>query len=381
MECFSSNSGDTFVPHNEVEVQDGHHNPDIHPAPAVDFVESIPQQCPRTPIDAQIQQAHYASGSVASQSGYEKSLSIARPSNLGRLMYGVDPSWPNVRSTAIQPSISPLSNEYGNSFLHDPPDSNEFLQPSWLTSYSTINWLPPGFSEDLPGERDLAFCIPHVSTISPASAGLEPRLTTASGLPVTAPHGQHSQLQSQSPDVLRSEAGIPTPQRQQRPTSAARDIRSFSKRRHRSSPSHQPEPLGVQERNIESPSFAFPLTNHSSNSNSPDKAQHVDSMGAPVYHQIKRCFEETCQTPSIVFSPLESQSFPDMAALDAFVQLYLRHFQPTLPMHHWVTMNLGVTHWLLVLAKAAIGSLYSKTHYKSAMLELLRRCVYLQVCP
>jgi hypothetical protein len=104
-------------------------------------------------------------------------------------------------------------------------------------------------------------------------------------------------------------------------------------------------------------------------------------MGAPVYHQIKRCFEETCQIPSIIFTPFESQAFPEMAILDTFVQLYLRHFQPTLPMHHWVTINLGITHWLLVLAMAAIGSLYSKTQYKSAMLELLRRAVFLTVYP
>lgn len=303
-------------------------------------------------------------------------------------MSGVDANWSNVLSIAMQSSDYPISFPYTTDVVNDP----DGLEPSFLINYSTTNWLTPDFPGDPPDERDLAFHISPASTFSPGSLGLDPPSAHSSDLSQNTPYGRYPQAQSHSPNTMRSEAGVhdlerirsvPTPQHPRRPASEASDTRSLSKRRRISATSHQPEPLGVQERNIESPSFAFPLMNHVSSGHASENVQHVDSIGVHVYHRIKRCFEETCQTRSILFTPFERPSFADIATLDVFVQLYLRHFLPIFPMHHSATMKLSLTHWLLVLAMAAIGSLYSKTEdhirHKAVMLEFLRRAVYVAV--
>jgi hypothetical protein len=381
--------GNALVSHGNHNDQGAHHDDGTRPRPAEGFVENVPQHSQLEPVDAGALQGYYGSGSVANQSAYGQPMSIANPPNPGVFVAGVDANWPNVQSISMQPGDSPFSFPYGTNVMHDP---DGFLEPSFLTNYSTINWLPPDFSGDLPGERDLAFHISPASTFSPGSMALDPRDAHSSELPQSTLYGQYPQAQSHSPSAMRSEASVhdlemmrsvPIPQHPRRPASEASDTRSMSKRRRISATSHQTEPLGVQERNIDSPSFAFPLVNQVSSGQASENVQHVDSIGVDVYHRIKRCFEETCQDRSIVFTPFESQSFPELATLDVFVQLYLRHFQPTFPMHHSVTMKFSHTHWLLVLAMAAIGSLYSNTEdhvrYKSAMLEFLRRAVYVTV--
>jgi hypothetical protein len=385
MEESSPHGGNALVSHNGHDDSGAYPDEGTRPHPAEGFVENVPQHPQLEPVNAGALQGYYGNSSVAHQSGYGQSMSVANPPNPGVFMSGVDANWPNVQSIAMQSSDSPFNFPHGTNLVHDP---DVFLEPSFLTNYSTINWLPPDFSGDLPGERDLAFHISPASTFSPGSLGLDPRPAHISDLPQNTLYGQYPQPQSHSPTALRSEAGVhdlevPMPQHPRRPGSEASDTRSLSKRRRISTTSHQTEPLGVQERNIESPSFAFPLVDHASSGQASENVQHVESIGVPVYHQIKRCFEETCQGRSNVFTPFQSPSFPEMATLDVFVQLYIKHFQPTFPMHHSVTMKSSLTHWLLVLAMAAIGSLYSTAEdhvrYKSAMLEFLRRAVYVTV--
>ena len=69
--------------------------------------------------------------------------------------------------------------------------------------------------------------------------------------------------------------------------------------------------------------------------------------------------------------------------MSRFVSLYVEHFQPILPFIHPATLNLSSSHWLLVLAMAAIGSHYVGVEDVDvlvvAMHEFLRRAISMMV--
>ncbi|KAL7915557.1 C2H2 transcription factor-like protein [Trichoderma velutinum] len=97
-----------------------------------------------------------------------------------------------------------------------------------------------------------------------------------------------------------------------------------------------------------------------------------------IYRDILHAFNQTCIT-SPYSSPFHSGDFPSLESLHLFVRLYNEHFQPILPFIHPATSNILSSHWLLVLAMAAIGSHYVNIEEVDvlvvAMHEFLRRAI------
>ncbi len=118
--------------------------------------------------------------------------------------------------------------------------------------------------------------------------------------------------------------------------------------------------------------------------------EHNVDMEAFQFHQIEQdtfddivnCFNRTCITSSY-FTSFRSNSFPSIRILGHFLNLYLEFFQPILPFLHRPTFYTSKTHWMLVLAMAAVGSHYAEIEdvdvYTIAMHEFLRRAIKIMV--
>lgn len=101
-----------------------------------------------------------------------------------------------------------------------------------------------------------------------------------------------------------------------------------------------------------------------------------------IYDDILYAFNQTCITSSY-FPPFHSSDFPSQESLVLFVCLYNEHFQPILPFIHPVTFSLSNSHWLLILAMAAIGSHYANIENAEVLVvtmhEFLRRAINMVV--
>lgn len=119
--------------------------------------------------------------------------------------------------------------------------------------------------------------------------------------------------------------------------------------------------------------------------------QHpVDGLGAvtfgkahlmdhDTYAKIYQYFVEACTMQSPFHLPFETGNFPAFEVLDAFIHLYIEHFQPLFPMLHLPTLDLSRSHWLLSLALATIGSHFADIDNAEpctfSLLEFLRRAI------
>jgi hypothetical protein len=97
-----------------------------------------------------------------------------------------------------------------------------------------------------------------------------------------------------------------------------------------------------------------------------------------VYNKIYRVFKQTCVTSSY-FTPFNTYKLPSVESLEYFIQLYFENFQPILPFIHPATFSLKDSHWLLIMAMAAIGSHYINVEDVDILVltfhELLRRSI------
>lgn len=159
----------------------------------------------------------------------------------------------------------------------------------------------------------------------------------------------------------------------------ARLPRVLTRRARRSSKS---ESLSTPSSHVESTSrvpntFAFP-ENHVVNAPSPRI-----SISPHIYEEILKYFDQTCLSSSY-FTAFDTPNFPRCSVLESFVQSYLNSFQPILPFIHPGTFDISNSHWLLILALAAIGSHYTDIAdaklFEIAMHEFLRRAIDSVVC-
>ncbi|KAG4429874.1 hypothetical protein IFR05_014642 [Cadophora sp. M221] len=103
-----------------------------------------------------------------------------------------------------------------------------------------------------------------------------------------------------------------------------------------------------------------------------------EELPLSVYDEISRIFHLTCVS-STAYSNFYGDSFPSLHAFSYFTCLFTRHFRPSLPFLHPGTFDISSTHWLLILAMAAVGSNYADIESPGslvvAMHEFLRRAV------
>lgn len=97
------------------------------------------------------------------------------------------------------------------------------------------------------------------------------------------------------------------------------------------------------------------------------------------YEAMKNCFQGTCvtQTTSLpTFYPIE---FPPVSFIENLIGLYVDSFQSLLPMLHLPSLVSSKTHWLLLLATAAIGShsleLEGSEIFVESMHEFVQRAI------
>jgi hypothetical protein len=127
--------------------------------------------------------------------------------------------------------------------------------------------------------------------------------------------------------------------------------------------------------------FGFPAIEFGAQDDPAGSSLGTKRIPIEIYSEVSRVFSKTCIT-STYFSPFHTGDFPSLEAMSRFVSLYVEHFQPILPFIHPATLNLSSSHWLLVLAMAAIGSHYAGVEDVDlvvAMHEFLRRAISMTV--
>lgn len=124
--------------------------------------------------------------------------------------------------------------------------------------------------------------------------------------------------------------------------------------------------------------YGFPGCEYGAHDGADISSSGNQQIPIEIYRDILHAFNQTCIMPPYL-SPFHSGDFPSLESLSLFVRLYNENFQPILPFIHPATFNLLGSHWLLVLAMAAIGSHYANTEHVKvlvvAMHEFLRRAI------
>ena len=92
---------------------------------------------------------------------------------------------------------------------------------------------------------------------------------------------------------------------------------------------------------------------------------------------IRGHFLQLCTGQQAVFTPFFSDNFPLDEVVNMCIDLYFEHFHSSFPLLHRPTFGSGNSHWLLVLAVAAIGSNFidsiAVAKLRDAFQEFLRR--------
>jgi hypothetical protein len=107
-------------------------------------------------------------------------------------------------------------------------------------------------------------------------------------------------------------------------------------------------------------------------------ASNAEEIPQSIYNEIVRVFSLTC-IASTHYAPFQSGTFPSLRILGHYVRLYIENFQPIFPFIHPATFDLRTSHWLLVLAVAAVGNHFIESEEMEldtvAMHEFTRRAI------
>lgn len=125
------------------------------------------------------------------------------------------------------------------------------------------------------------------------------------------------------------------------------------------------------------PAFKFPETGELTESAEPKQIPQSS------YNEIFESFTHTCSTTSHYMKFYDSV-FPSRNTLSRCIQLYRDNFEALLPFIHPATFDTCTSHWLLILAMAAVGSHYLEIEqsegFSIAIHEFLRRAIETLVC-
>ncbi|KAH7360640.1 C2H2 transcription factor-like protein [Rhexocercosporidium sp. MPI-PUGE-AT-0058] len=277
-------------------------------------------------------------------------------------------------SSQGHPQLQSLEPQFGiNNCTLDPPPT-----PWFNGSFQSINWLPENWTPDFqmnngeppsPFDRDqvVAYAneIPSRYQDRPRNFSLAGSLPLQSSSPQTAglndisSPGSHSTQSAGRFYVDGDGARLP---------------------RVRKAPYGQAEP---RHHNVSHatgslhPLLMFPdLGQVLVRANGP--ALEFEKLPISVYDEISRFFHLTCVS-STVYSNFYGDSFPSLQSISHFIWLFTRYFRSSLPFLHPATFDISSTHWLLILAIAAVGSHYAEIESSGslvvAMHEFLRRAL------
>lgn len=112
--------------------------------------------------------------------------------------------------------------------------------------------------------------------------------------------------------------------------------------------------------------------------NDDDSHYYSDCKQIPqeIYNIILDLFKKTCVENSPFFAPFHHTRFPSLHLLSRFIAHYIDSFHQTLPFIHLPSFDTSTSHWLFLLAMAAVGSHYHRNgNYAKPMHEFLRRAI------
>jgi hypothetical protein len=121
----------------------------------------------------------------------------------------------------------------------------------------------------------------------------------------------------------------------------------------------------------------FPAFKFSETGDIPEVAENKQ-IPQSSYTEIIESFAYTCSATSH-YAKFYDAAFPSRQMLSQCIQLYRDNFESILPFIHPATFDVSSSHWLLILAMAAVGSHYLEIEnsegFTVAIHEFLRRAI------
>lgn len=248
-----------------------------------------------------------------------------------------------------------------------------------------LNWIPPSIYPspyDAELEQDFSFILPSMNEAVDMGQDFALALPMdGSSQFYQVPHNASLEV-SQTHDLAPSAFGL-----EQSPASSTSDGAMFmnkstnsasnysdSKRKRRKS-SFVPDVFSKpRERRT---TYAFPDVSEYAAATSSPKPR--DYCNHDSYKTLAGYFKTLCQQDALIQNSFECSTFPTRSNVNTCISLYFEHFHPTYPLVHFPTFG-SQTHWLLMLAVAAIGSTFVKAQHaveiRDAFQEFLRRAIY-----
>lgn len=343
------------------------------------------QKRPRTPTQGI---------SVLDQAAYP---STAKPLNIAP--YSNDDTVPQNSLSDLQSTDANLQSAHlndlghlqttnsGNALLANqyPVDySTQFLSYDYPSFGDSMNWIPPSIYPspyDTELEHDFSFILPPfpnaASPVQDYNLNLDSELNhPLYGTTGVAAHDiRHDHVSSdpvqglqQSPKSSMSDTG--------REDSSTGAVSTSSQKRKKRKSSLMAD-FFSKSRSTKA-SYAFPTPQD------PPLLSHpkgpCDYCSPATHIKIASIFHSLCVASSIASAPFTSSAFPAPSEFNFFLHLYFEHFHPDFPLLHRPTFGTQ-THWLTVLAVAAIGSTFHTSHdapdLQEAFQEFLRRAIQL----
>jgi hypothetical protein len=255
---------------------------------------------------------------------------------------------------------------------------NEIPEPWYQNNFSSINWLPDNWTPDFQMDGNLGPFDQHSLFF-----GQTPQANNMTYSLGSSDQNQTSPLQlSRARDLLRRQSevvdqDVSSPSTQSTHSGGHFYVDGDGARlprvrkipyRHSDSYTHAPT-FGSEEL---FPAFNFPETG--------DLIEVAEPKQIPQssYNEIIECFTHTCSTTSHYVKFYDSV-FPSRNILSRCIQLYRDNFEAILPFIHPATFDISTSHWLLILAMAAVGSHYleieQSNDFSVAIHEYLRRAL------
>lgn len=315
------------------------------------------------------------------RSGLHNSQPLTSPTSRSQQQnMEIPPSSEPIQPFMEQPTnVSSLDMNAGAEIEHHQHD-NGVPEPWYQNNFSSINWLPDNWTPDFQMDGDLGPFDQHSLFFGQtAQASNITYPLTNSGQNQTSPRQfpprARDSLGRQSQAVDGQDVSSPSTQSTHSGGHFYVDgdgarLPRVRKIPYRHSDSHAHASTFGNEEAF--PAFKFPETG--------DLPEVAETKQIPQgsYTEITESFTHTCTTTTH-YSKFYNVAFPSRQVLSLCILLYRDNFESILPFTHPATFNISSSHWLLMLAMAAVGSHYLEIEHSEgfsiAIHEFLRRAI------
>ncbi|EXJ89389.1 hypothetical protein A1O3_02456 [Capronia epimyces CBS 606.96] len=263
-----------------------------------------------------------------------------------------------------------------------------FVGPASSYDYSAfdepLNWIPPSIYPspyDAELEQDFSFILPSLSdtpnlgTEYGMAVPLDPAAQVYQAPTNVAPEMSDNQAVSASLMAVEQSPASSTSDGLNAAKPSSNATTTSDTRRRKRKVSFAPDVFSKPREQRTGYAFPTPLDPSSVISAGEDR----DYCSQTSYDTLSSIFRTLCGENALP-DTFERSEFPSIYTLNACIALYFSHFHHTHPLVHRASFGLQ-THWIVVLAVAAIGSTFSKgpqaLEIREAYQEFLRRAVQL----